>query len=91
MDNYDNFPKEWKEERCRRMDSALTEIDEITDELKVFGGIPHLVLAASRIENPKEREMAITTVMYSMGFVTGRLVRSRKLVNEGMTVPEEEK
>ena len=33
--------------------------------------------------------MAITTVMYSMGFVTGRLVRIRKLVNEGMTVPEE--
>ena len=34
MDNYDNFPKEWKEERFRRMDSALTEIDEITDEMK---------------------------------------------------------
>ena len=91
MDNYDNFTKEWKEERLKRMDRALTEIDEISDELKVFGGIPHLVLAVSRIENPKEREMAITTVMYSMGFVTGRLVRIRKLVNEGMTVPEEEK
>lgn len=89
MDNYDNFPKEWKEERLKRMDRALTEIDEIAQELKVFEGIPHLVLAASRIENPKEREMAVTTMMYSMGFVTGRLVRIRKLVNEGMTVPEE--
>lgn len=89
MDNYDNFPEEWKKERFGRMDRALTEIDEIAEELKVFGGIPHLVLAASRIEDPKERKMAITTVMYSMGFVTGRLVRIRKLVNEGMTVPEE--
>ena len=89
MDAYDNLPEKWREERFRRMDSALNKIDEITDELKVFGGIPHLVLAASKIENPKEREMAITTVMYSMGFVTGRIVRIRKLVNEGMTVPEE--
>lgn len=89
MDNYDNFPKEWKEERFRRMDRALTEIDEIAEELKVFGGIPHLVLAASKIENPKEREMAVTTMMYSIGFVAGRLALIRKLVNEGMTVPEE--
>ena len=89
MDSYDNFPEEWKKERFGRMDRALTEIDEIAEELKVFGGIPHLVLAASRIENPKEREMAVTTMMYSLGFVAGRLALIRKLVNEGMTVPEE--
>lgn len=89
MDNYDNFPKEWKEERLKRMDRALTEIDEISDELKMFGGIPHLILAASKIENQKEREMAVTTMMYSIGFVAGRLALIRKLVNEGMTVPEE--
>lgn len=89
MDAYDNLPEKWREERFRRMDSALNKIDEITDELKVFGGIPHLVLAASKIENPKEREMAVTTMMYSIGFVAGRLELIRKLVNEGMTVPEE--
>ena len=89
MDVYDNLPEEWRKERFRRMDSALNKIDEITDELKMFGGIPHLVLAASKIENPKEREMAVTTMMYSLGFVAGRLALIRKLVNEGMTVPEE--
>ena len=32
MDNYDNFPEEWKKERFGRMDRALTEIDEIAEE-----------------------------------------------------------
>lgn len=87
--SYEDLPEEWKEKRLRRMDCALTKIDETVNDLGIFRGMPMLMIAASRIEDPKEREAAISTLSYWMGFAIGRIIRIGQLVNEGMTVPEE--
>lgn len=90
MENITNMQEEWKEARFRRMDEALTKIDDEMCVLKQFKGLPQLVISASRIENKQEREVAFTTLSFFMGFITGKLIRIATIVNDGMTVPMEE-
>lgn len=87
---FEGLTEEWKETRLRRMDCALTQIDEIMNDLGLFRGMPALMIAASRIEDPKEREDAMATLSYWMRTASDMIARTDRLVNEGMTVPEEE-
>lgn len=81
--------EEWKEKRLKRMDAALTKIDEVIEETKMLDGLPQLILKASEIKNEEARKEAAKTLVYVWSALKGRLEKIDALVNEGMTVPED--
>ena len=81
--------EEWKEKRLKRMDAALTKIDEVIEETKMLDGLPQLILKASEIKHEETRKEAAKTLVYVWAVLKGRLEKIDALVNEGMTVPED--
>lgn len=71
-----NMDPKWKEERFRRMDKALTEIDE--------------VVRKAEAEMPRG-EISIATLAYWFGYAVGTIEKIGVLVNDGLTVPGEVK
>ena len=82
--------EEWKEKRLKRMDAALTKIDEVIEETKILDGLPQLILAVAEIKDEGHRKAAAKTLVYAWSGLKGRLNKIDTLVNEGMTVPEDE-
>lgn len=81
--------EEWKEKRLKRMDAALTKIDEVIEETKMLDGLPQLILAVAEIKDEGHRKEAAETLVYVWSALKGRLEKIDALVNEGMTVPED--
>jgi len=81
--------EKWEEKRLKRMDAALTKIDEVIEETKMLDGLPQLILKASEIKHEETRKEAAKTLVYVWSALKGRLEKIDALVNEGMTVPEE--
>ena len=85
-----NAVEEWKEKRLMRMDEALTKIDEVLGDMEALEGIPHLIIATASIKNEESRKKATKSLVSLYGILDGRIKRIDALVNEGMTVPEDE-
>ena len=81
--------EEWKEKRLKRMDAALTKIDEVIEETKMLDGLPQLILAVAEIEDEGHRKAAAKTLVYVWSGLKGQLNKIDALANEGMTVPED--
>ena len=84
-----NSVEEWKEKRLKRMDAALTKIDEVIEDTKLLDGIPELILQAAQIEDKGRRKDAAVTLAYMWVYLKGKLNKIDALVNEGMTFPED--
>ena len=82
--------EKWEEKRLLRMDAALTKIDEVIEDTKILDGLPQLILAVAEIKDEGHRKEAAKTLVYVWSALKGRLEKIDALVNEGMTVPEDE-